>query len=1192
MEPVDTFSKLMKTMTKEKTTSSVSLGPAANNSVLKTNRSVHPETKFFIREKAGAATIINAETQWNQSHVSQDGAVCSETDTLTDKVLTVDMCTTRDDVKLEQLLPKHLNPSKKCSTDSLSNITNAKWNDSPNPNVLQSDATSTNRTASQESSPSASFKRKRRKKRRLSVETAESVHACERQVSVKQSDSEEEHCLWRGGMGLCPSENFHFSYINQPQKTLIPSLMSYSATSNLPVKISSKDINVNDLSHEILPCSSQYRRLQESIARHTGSMENNANNGRSVTLLSQTNKGLMSAQNNSGNVATNFKTCCKLQVEDSASLMKYPALPVSLTDLVTGTSPNAGRLWTSDEINHPFNYCENEHNSGSCTTEVNSITNSILPSTESNDPTVDVSQDDKLSATKSVLAQESGNSGRNKHTLCERESQQQLEIDCHYTDQYSTTLGKTQLLLSAISTSGSDAYDTLRKPIKTRTFPSIEKVSSQVDCSKLILESSNTSPDKSCLSKSPPDLDINMTVQQTEPPSVLYVVSKLNFSSDKEITSERAELVTPLRVATHSGNPELADEMNQTGKHNRDTTLSVSGNVLTSPSDSTPVSSCGTLDTESGFPYSHENISDMSGSSCLSVSQNYSEEENKSLLLAKQEAGDGNCTPISQTVSEVTIQSISDLVVEEEDAFTASTADCEHAKAPDKKHSVFAMSSFWNEMEKLTINDILGLRSKAAQSSSLSPLQEIEETDMLAMTDSGFFNQLDESKAEKTNEDTYTDPNNAGSSSGSGSTDNSSSSKTVIWEKEPASLSLAADVYPKNMMLTSVSDIPKTVLPGSTHTCLRQISKNVSVHNLSALESQYYSCRLKGQTKSSDTGELDKVEHFSDGHMPTKDEDSLAPSSAESYRISLTDIFKYLFGGKQTIPSQSATDTITARYTDGNSVSETYDHFFSEFDTESFFYPLSTAKEQTKDKLVPIFSCSRSVNRNLQYPEAYEYFFASSSSDDSSDDEDNCGPVRVVTRFSRIPSASRICTDIYDNFFTDRDLQQNLFWKNTLSFRNISFAGSKVQKQALSNPLSPAPLRQSGRFPPRTVHSINALGNQDVMFSDPLLYHLEDRISRQLAQQSLRYEDFQMAVSNPRLDASLLPIRHSDMCLLCIAFASWVLKTTNPQVGDAWKAVLLANVSALSAIRYLRKYVRMEAASSEKKLHYNSPSGL
>ncbi|KAG8002745.1 PGC-1 and ERR-induced regulator in muscle protein 1 [Nibea albiflora] len=169
----------------------------------------------------------------------------------------------------------------------------------------------------------------------------------------------------------------------------------------------------------------------------------------------------------------------------------------------------------------------------------------------------------------------------------------------------------------------------------------------------------------------------------------------------------------------------------------------------------------------------------------------------------------------------------------------------------------------------------------------------------------------------------------------------------------------------------------------------------------------------------------------------------------------------------------------------------------------------------------------------------------------------------------------------------DRDLGHNFFWKNALSFRNISLTGSKVQKQSPSN--SHVPVRQSASSF-RTVYPMNALGNQGVMFSDPLLRHLEDRISVQLAQQPFRHEDLQIAVSNPRLDASLLPLKQSDMCLVCIAFASWVLKTTNPQVGDAWKAVLLANVSALSAIRYLRKYVKTEAATSEMKLNYTESS--
>uniref|UniRef100_A0A8C6T7U7 Uncharacterized protein n=1 Tax=Neogobius melanostomus TaxID=47308 RepID=A0A8C6T7U7_9GOBI len=45
------------------------------------------------------------------------------------------------------------------------------------------------------------------------------------------------------------------------------------------------------------------------------------------------------------------------------------------------------------------------------------------------------------------------------------------------------------------------------------------------------------------------------------------------------------------------------------------------------------------------------------------------------------------------------------------------------------------------------------------------------------------------------------------------------------------------------------------------------------------------------------------------------------------------------------------------------------------------------------------------------------------------------------------------------------------------------------------------------------------------------------------------------------------------MCLVCIAFASWVLKSSDPEAlmhGKQVRNTLLANVSALSAIQYLR----------------------
>ncbi|TNM88831.1 hypothetical protein fugu_005085 [Takifugu bimaculatus] len=52
----------------------------------------------------------------------------------------------------------------------------------------------------------------------------------------------------------------------------------------------------------------------------------------------------------------------------------------------------------------------------------------------------------------------------------------------------------------------------------------------------------------------------------------------------------------------------------------------------------------------------------------------------------------------------------------------------------------------------------------------------------------------------------------------------------------------------------------------------------------------------------------------------------------------------------------------------------------------------------------------------------------------------------------------------------------------------------------------------------------------------------------------------------------------SDMCLVCIAVASWVLRSADPESADAWKAALLANISALSAIRYLRQYVMQKSS--------------
>ncbi|XP_035501753.2 PGC-1 and ERR-induced regulator in muscle protein 1 isoform X1 [Scophthalmus maximus] len=1162
MRPVDTISNI-NTMKKVETCSSISPDSAASNSVLETDKSTNPETELFIREEGCTETRVNETTLRNQLHDLLEGGVCPET-RHADKVTKVHTC---KPLKEQEYFWSQLTCSDKCKMNSPINVgmvTNVKWMEEQSP-VLQLDVTSINKSASQESSPSASIKRKRRKKRRLSFQPAECAHGYERRV-LKSSDSEEEQYTGRGGTGLSLSEDVNLFSLNEPQKNIVSSL--YSVTGNLPLRISAKEMKAKDLSHSILPCDGQYQFLPDNILVQGRFKESSL---AEVAALSQTDDNVMSATSNGVNVETNLQPCIKLQVQELIRPNKRSWLPVTVPGSVFGQSDMAREMANSetkdnhadslkepDKLNHYISGCENKQNLKCCTAEVKSITPSIPSSAESNDPAVGVIQNDNLSDAKSVLAGEVGNSVRDNHTVCQREaeSQQQLEIDRHDTDQFSSALVKTL------------ALNAKPRQFKTRARPFSGEISNKVT---LISNDINSLPDdKSCLSESASDLDKDDTIQQTKHLLELQTVTHIGAS----------QLMT-------CGNPCPSGEMYLTGSSQREIKLSTSKELITSPSDVTPGLSCCSLHTESVMSLSNDNVTDLSGSFCSSVSQNQSggQVDKPQLILAKHKEGYAKPGPESQSVSNSSTESKCGLLDGAEDAVTASGTECR----PDSKHSVFAMSSFWSEMEKLTISDILGLRmiSEAAPSCCLPPLQESQEMDVFATTDSGFCTQMDESKPKQTNECMSSVLDCVRSSLGTAVLDDSSSSRSVRWESEPVPMSRGTDIYPENMMLTSVSDISQPFLSESAHKSPRKISKNVSVHNLHALES--FSSTCKGQTlQTLDKGESESVDRFSEEHVAKQAMDThSSPSSlTDSYRISITDVFQYLFGGKQSTPSQSTTDNITTVYADGNSVPETYDHFFSEFDTENFFCPLITADVQAKDELVPLFSYSRSASRNLQFPEVYDCLFASSSSDDSSvesDDEEDCGPVRVVTRFSRKASTNQISTDIYENFFTDSDLRQNFFCDTTLSFRNRMFPGFTVRKQTLSHSVSPVPVRQSPRSLRRTVFPSNVLGNQDVLFPDPLLYHLENRIPRQQAQQHFRCEDLQTALSNPRLDTSLLPLRQADMCLVCIAFASWVLKTANPQVGDAWKAVLLANVSALSAIGYLRKYVKKEAADSEKK---------
>ncbi|XP_019718706.1 uncharacterized protein perm1a [Hippocampus comes] len=474
----------------------------------------------------------------------------------------------------------------------------------------------------------------------------------------------------------------------------------------------------------------------------------------------------------------------------------------------------------------------------------------------------------------------------------------------------------------------------------------------------------------------------------------------------------------------------------------------------------------------------------------------------------------------------------------EDDDVISTSRDPEYV--PDSKHPVFVMSSFWSEMEKLTINDIMGLRKTNKETDESNP---------------SLSSQSVESKPLPAGEDTDGDfdavPSNP---------DSTSPKCVLLWESEPV------DIITEKAEEAPFSGSPRH---GSPPKGLRRISKNASVHNLRALDS------LEPCSKAKKAHILQTLEEL---EVKEVKKHSLASTHCRSF--SLYDVFQFLLGGKQQIHSQSAKDDIVNFNTDGKSVPETYDHFFAEFGIENFFYPFVTEEKHSKTRSVI------SGQTKMHLPEAYDYFFASSSSDDSvgEEEEESGSPMRVVSRLSQNSNTTQTFADDYENFFCDSDTRENFFWTATFSFRNFHLSrGAVWNKRSI-----PSSLGHVGRNV-QNAPTLRDLGHTGL--THLLSQQRENRITRSILTQPLGYEDMQGALPNPRTDVSLLPLRQSDMCLVCIAFASWVLKTANPQVGDMWKAVLLANLSALSAIRYLRKDVKVEVAAGQKKQHLTTLSG-
>uniref|UniRef100_A0AAQ4PLD2 PGC-1 and ERR-induced regulator in muscle protein 1 n=1 Tax=Gasterosteus aculeatus aculeatus TaxID=481459 RepID=A0AAQ4PLD2_GASAC len=407
-----------------------------------------------------------------------------------------------------------------------------------------------------------------------------------------------------------------------------------------------------------------------------------------------------------------------------------------------------------------------------------------------------------------------------------------------------------------------------------------------------------------------------------------------------------------------------------------------------------------------------------------------------------------------------------------------SAADSPETQAEAAGHNpghVYAISAFWDEMEKLTINDILQLRMGSRgspQMERLSPLDDAGEhnlcdgglTDASDTADSDYFTQPDEPKADRSSWDFSTSDAEEEYSSGNPSPDHKS---------------------PKQQ---STGDTPILACEEE-----EQISKSRSMQNVQALNTEDLSLQLLlGNDESS---------RFSGEKGFLKASNSLlapipAPFMGEHYEIVSPEVFQ---------------------------------DSFREAETESDFRCVTVYEPEDRgdEKPIPIFSSSHPTVRELAFPNAPCVFVSADREED-----DHFSPMRLLSR-SFIHGSDCGAAAPHGFYIWKSLMGKTCFPDKGSGWRRTSGSWAfpvEVEKMAMKNLKTKLQL-----------NSINlSLTGREGIFST---------------------------------------LKQSDMCLVCIAFASWVLKSSDPEGADAWKAAVLANVSALSAIQYLRQYVKKKNPS-------------
>ncbi|XP_037345940.2 uncharacterized protein LOC119229557 isoform X2 [Pungitius pungitius] len=468
-----------------------------------------------------------------------------------------------------------------------------------------------------------------------------------------------------------------------------------------------------------------------------------------------------------------------------------------------------------------------------------------------------------------------------------------------------------------------------------------------------------------------------------------------------------------------------------------------------------------------------------------------------------------------------------------------------YAEAAGHERPVYAISAFWDEMERLTINDILQLRGGGSGPPRGTPhvedlvsLEDTREhspcdgrlTDVSSTADSDYFTQPDESKPDRWSWDFSTSDAEEEYSSGNPSpepkSDKGRSASGAGQEEETSTSNEGnATLVPSgDVARTRPEDEDEDAFASRRLARPRRITKSRSVQNVRALNAE----RLPAQVLPGD----DESSRFLGAEGLLKASGSLlapipAPLTDGHYAIVFPEGFLDAFREDET---ESDFRCVPAYKPGDVSVSPGMDFPLWTFRDEMPFFSLHD------EKPIPIFSSSRPTVRELTFSNPPWVFLSA----DREEDDDHFSPIRVSSR-----------AFVHDSDCGAAASHGFYVWKSLM--RKICFPDKGGSWRGTSGSWA-VPVEKS---------------------ADPSVSSAPSQLFRELAAQQSVWEAFRTT----RREGIFSTLKQSDMCLVCIAFASWVLKSSDPDGADAWKAAVLANVSALSAIQYLRHYVKKKNPS-------------